>query len=397
MTPRILTALNKPIIAIIFCSLCFLQHASAQKKFSVTIVADSSIDFNGLHCQYYNGFDQVFVPDTFTGNTITLTDEFISKFVSFDVSYNNGDYQGAYTFFVDEKPAIIHIRSVKDKGESNLQYSNLENATDIYDTTTNLLLKELRIFQKEENEGLSKLWTNNNSSDIWHNDSLRAINDNLQSKRTEKTILFLKNHPNEYFSFWYFQDLVGGYLLQSEKDTAYLRRFVTRMNEIFTASVVNGAEGQWLIVRINAALYPPLQAGDQVPNVTLKDINGKSVSLSDFKGNYFLLDFWASWCPPCRKNGAALKAIAAQYKKNGLRVVGISIDNNLNKWKEAIKEDGLNWVNLSDANLGNNSAAMHYKITSVPHYFLVNPFGTLVLEASNLQAIQNHLLRLFPR
>ncbi|MBV4357242.1 TlpA family protein disulfide reductase [Pinibacter aurantiacus] len=397
MTQTPFTLSGKLLIAIIFLSLCVTQRTTAQKKFSLTIVADSSIDVKGLHCQYYNGFGLAFVPDTFTGNKITLTDEYISKYAAVDISYNNhGDFQGGYTFFIDEEPATIHIGSVKDGTENKLRYSKLENATDFFDTSTNFLLKELREFRKDEDEALSRLWANHNYHDITYNDSLRALNEKLLKAGSEKNILFIKKHPEEYFSFYWFQDQVVGNSLEKEKDTAYLRSLVTTMTEIFPERVVSSAEGQWLIVRINAALYPPPQKGMPVPDVQLRDINGKSVKLSDFKGRYVLLDFWASWCPPCRKNGPVLKTIAAQYKKN-LQIVGISIDNNLTAWRDAIKEDGLTWVNLCDAKLGNNSAAMHYKITSVPHYFLIDASGKLIMETSgDLEAIKSRLRAVFP-
>jgi len=397
MTQTPFTLSGKILFAIIFLSLLFLQNLDAQKKFNLTIVADSSIDVKGLQWQYYNGFGQVFVPDTFTGNKITLTDEYISKFAAVDITYNNhGDPQGSYKLFIDEKPATIYLTSVKAGTKNELRYSKLENATDFFDTSTNHLLKELRAFRKEENEALSKLWANHNYHDITYNDSLRALNEKLQKAGTAKDILFFKKHPDEYFSFYEFQDQVVGNSLEKEKDTAYLRSLITTMNEIFPERMVSSAEGQWLIVRINAALYPPPQKGMPVPDVQLKDINGKNIKLSDFKGKYELLDFWASWCPPCRKNGPSLKAIAAQYKKN-LQIVGISIDNNLTAWKDAIKEDGLTWVNLSDTNLGNNSAAMHYKITSVPHYFLIDASGKLITETSgDLEAIKSKLGAIFP-
>lgn len=130
-----------------------------------------------------------------------------------------------------------------------------------------------------------------------------------------------------------------------------------------------------------------LQIGMPAPDFILTDLNGKEVSLKNFKGKYILLDFWASWCVPCREENPYLKNAYAKYHK-GFEIIGFSLDGPENKdaWIKAIKKDGLPWIQLCDFKVWNSEVLSKYNYLGgkgIPASFLINPEGLII--AKNLR------------
>ncbi|HMH22675.1 MAG TPA: TlpA disulfide reductase family protein [Puia sp.] len=120
--------------------------------------------------------------------------------------------------------------------------------------------------------------------------------------------------------------------------------------------------------------------GSVAPNFTQNDTAGKPVSLSSFKGKYVLVDFWASWCGPCRRENPAVLKAYKKYHPKGFTVLGVSLDDDKDKWLEAIKEDKLGWAQVSDLKGWKNSAARLYGINGIPMNFLLDKDGKIVAK-----------------
>ena len=127
----------------------------------------------------------------------------------------------------------------------------------------------------------------------------------------------------------------------------------------------------------------PLSIGQKAPDFELLDTKGKTVKLSDFRGKYTLVDFWASWCVPCREENPNIVKQYNEHKDKNFTILGVSLDNNQAAWLKAIKDDHLAWTHVSDLQAWNSKAAELYKVSSIPASFLIGPDGVIV--AKNLR------------
>jgi peroxiredoxin len=126
--------------------------------------------------------------------------------------------------------------------------------------------------------------------------------------------------------------------------------------------------------------------GSEAMDFTQADTSGKPVSLSSFKGKYVLVDFWASWCKPCRMENPNVVAAYERFKAKNFTVLGVSLDRSRDAWIQAIRDDKLFWSQVSDLKFWNNSVAMQYRIQSIPQNFLIDPNGKII--GKNLRGVE---------
>lgn len=130
----------------------------------------------------------------------------------------------------------------------------------------------------------------------------------------------------------------------------------------------------------------PIDPGATAPEVSLPTIDGNVVNLSSFRGRYVLLDFWASWCGPCRAENPNVVAAYQKFKDKNFTILGVSLDNNKEAWQRAVQDDNLVWTQVCDLKGWSSTAARQYSVQSIPSNFLIDPKGRII--AHNLRGEQ---------
>jgi len=151
-----------------------------------------------------------------------------------------------------------------------------------------------------------------------------------------------------------------------------------------------------ILTSFSSAVEPKvgLEIGNKAPELAFNTPEGKEVKLSSLKGKVVLIDFWASWCRPCRQENPNVVSAYTKYSKakfktaKGFEIYGVSFDNNSARWQQAIKQDKLTWTNVSDLKQWKSAAVQIYKIRGIPNNVLIDENG--IILAKNLRGMRLH-------
>ncbi len=321
-----------------------------------------------------------------------------------DFEFTNYDPKiGLYRIKVNEQNFAMLVLDSADKVTVNGNIADLGNTYKVEGSPETKLFIEFNDLSKKDRVRLDSLTSVfQNLAGMLGLDKLQQTNPDLAAKRGDslsKTLEVpymalldiananmaakIKQNTNMYSSVMAIQSLNPDkyFDLFVELDKNLIKKYPNNQNILMFHDVVTKS----------LALAP----GQEAPEINLPDVDGKDLSLKSFRGKVVLIDFWASWCKPCRAEMPNVKKAYAKYKDKGFEIYGVSLDQSKDKWVEAIKVDGITWPQVSDLKYWECAAAKLYNVQGIPFAVLLDKEGKIVaknLRGSDLEkAIESTL------
>jgi peroxiredoxin len=279
---------------------------------------------------------------------------------------NRRDYASVFL-----QPGTIKVVSVDSFSNVSVagskaddEYRMLEETAKPYNDQLDELYRKYQVARKNKEADLAKIFDN----------QIDSLNESANDKIYGT---YVKKNPSSLLAMYALKNWAG-YEMDAQK--------IEPIFKTLPESVRNSTSGKDLQQKIDIAKKTAI--GQMALDFTQNDTVGKPVALHSLKGKYLLVDFWASWCGPCRAENPNLVNTFNKYKEKGFQVLGVSLDRpgGKERWLQAIHDDGLTWTQVSDLQFWDNAVARQYGIQAIPQNLLLDPNGKIV--AKNLKGAE---------
>ena len=355
---------NTFLIAALFTfSVAFPQKKASEKKFSFRI--DGTIrEFPGKFIYIHHKWDEKEYTDSarVTNNRFQFNLKSVDPNMYWFTLTRETGAQPNYIFFADAAPVKAVLKgdslafSSVTGGQSQRDYEE-------YRKLINSFVTVQMQMQNDFNAAAQK-------GDVNTQEAIKAEYNNLNTRFIEGLKNFVKTHPKSAVSgYIIYNDMNNpniqlkdveealGFIDPGIQDTKFIKLATKRVNDIRGTTV-----------------------GYKATDFSQPTPEGKKVSLSDFRGKYVLIDFWASWCRPCRMENPNVVAAYNRFKDKGFAVLGVSLDSNRDLWIAAIQQDNLTWTHISDLKGWGNEVGKLYGVTGIPQNFLIDREGKIIAK-----------------
>ena len=367
-------------------AVCSPYHTLAQKHFMIIGKLDDTIDNKKVILSYRNEDKE------FTDSAIVSKGYFRIKGKTDEVTKANIKISTVKTvyekitfgdlFNMDEQSFFLTNTKIKIRG-SSLKTATIKGGAEqreylIYKSQTVPVLDSIRSLRKQ-------LYARKKNGNSMHTISMDKIVDSLEAVLRDRKERFIREHSDSYVAL--------NLLAQQSKEIASpeFEELFNRLNE----NIRNTSLGLEIKRKIDAVKASTV--GKQAMDFEVWDINGDKVALKSYIGKYVLLDFWASWCMPCRAENPILKKAYENFSASNFDILSVLLDTKRGLWERAIREDGLPWKQVSDLKGAKSPIALGYGISAIPQNFLIDPTGKIIAKNLRGEELEKKLKYLFSK
>ena len=285
-------------------------------------------------------------------------------------------------------PVVIEAGTITvEAKKDSIQKASIKGTKSNQDVAR--FLEEVRTFNQALQEISFELRNAMLSKDSLNVSDLQEQYDDIVVKIADFEINFIKENPDSYVSSLILEQRVTSGQIDTTEAQDLLDQLDSRIQ--MTKSAQNILELLRQKELQDEANKEAPGVGDVVPDFEAPSPNGELVSLNQAKGKFTVIDFWASWCKPCRNQSPALVELYNTYKSQDVNIVSVSLDRTSKRWLEAIEDDGLNWTHVSNLKHWQDPIAEEYNVRSIPELFLIDDNGTVLARSHDLASIKSIL------
>ncbi|MCD4680173.1 MAG: AhpC/TSA family protein [Bacteroidales bacterium] len=366
--------LNKLLISLLSIMLAFAGFAQENPNISISGILNNANGSEEIHLkEFANNHPPVATSKVAQDGSFSLI-AFISDAGIFRLQLGDENF---ISLIIDPGEKIS-IHADADNLNHNLNISGSVQTTLLYTAGNNINLYELKL------DSINKKYKiiHKSVADKQAITSLREEYSRINTEKLNYITEFIKTNPESLASLFVIEklDIADNFKLYDTVDKSLFPKYP---DNTFVKNLHSRVENQ-----------RKLAIGSLAPEIILPDPDGNLKKLSSLRGKVVLIDFWAAWCGPCRRENPNLVLLYSKYHDKGFEVLGVSLDKSRDSWLKAIESDKLVWTQISDLKFWNSEAAKEYQVKSIPHTVLLDREGRIIAKKLRGKALEEKVQEL---